>query len=190
VEVTGFKLKENFISLNPNGTEAGQDKITVIVFDNVFKVMPSPGGFGVNVTPGGTYVIPDTTVVSLTFKPGTCTMADVGIERFNPFLFVNLDRGKEIHLPDNLPTSQANQAYFGTGNDDSDPASGRYYRTKTNLPWAIRILPGFDYTAEGYQITSAYLKFATWAESAGVQFPDWYMKANGYRDETKVYQVP
>ena len=190
VEVSGFKLKERFISLNPNGTEAGQEKITVIVFDNVNKVMLSPGGFGINVTPGTTYVTPDTTVVSVSFKSNTYTMANVGIDRFNPFLIVNLDRGKEIHLPDNLPTSLVSQVYFGKGNDDSDPAKGRYYRTKENLPWAIRISPGFDYTIEGDQITGAYLKFAAWAESAGAQYPDWYLKTSGYRDETKIYQVP
>ena len=190
VEVSGTKLKENIVSLNPNGTEAGQGKITVIVFDNVSKVMPSPGGFGVNTVPGNTYVKPDTTVVSILFKPDTYSITDVGIANFNPFMIVNLDRGREIHLPDKLPTSLANQAYFRTGDDDSDPATGRYYKTKTNLPWAINITSGFDYTNETFQITSAYLKFAAWAESSGVQYPDWFLKNSGYRNESNIYQVP
>lgn len=190
VEAAGYKLKESFIHLNPNGTEAAQDKITMIVFDNVLKVMPSPGGFGVNTVPGNTYVKPDTTVVSLIFKPDTYSIADVGIDQFNPFMIVNLDRGKEIHLPDNPPTSLVNQAYFNTGDDNSDPASGRYYKTKSNLPWAIRISSSIDYTNEGAQITSAYLKFAAWAQSAGVQYPDWYLKNSGYRNESNIYQVP
>ena len=190
VEAAGYKLKESFIHLNPNGTEAGQDKITVIVFDNVNKIMPSQGGFGVNTVPGETYVKPDTTVISIIFKPNTYSIADVGIDQFNPFMIINLDRGKEIHLSDHPPTSLVNQAYFKTGDDDSDPASGRYYKTKSNLPWAIRISSGFNYTNERAQITSGYLKFAAWAQSAGIQFPDWYLKNSGYRDESNIYQVP
>ena len=190
VEAAGYKLKESFIHLNPNGTEAGQDKITVIVFDNVNKIMPSQGGFGVNTVPGETYVKPDTTVISMIFKPNTYSIADVGIDQFNPFMIINLDRGKEIHLSDHSPTSLVNQAYFKTGDDDSDPASGRYYKTKSNLPWAIRISSGFNYTNERAQITSGYLKFSAWAQSAGIQYPDWYLKNSGYRDESNIYQVP
>ena len=190
VEVTGYKLKESFINLNPNGTEAGQDKITVIVFDNVCKIMPSPGGFGVNTVPGNTYVKPDTTIVTVSFKPNTYAIEDLLIDSFNPFMIVNLDRGKEIHLPDNPPTSLVNPSYFKTSEDNSDPASGRYYKTKSNLPWAVRISSSFDYTNESAQITSAYLKFAAWAESGGVQYTDWYLKNSGYRDESNIFQVP
>ncbi len=190
LEVAGSKLRESFIQLNPNGTEAGQEKTTVIVFDNVNKIMPSPGGFGVNTVPGAAYVNPDTTIITLSFKPNTYSITDVGIGNFNPFLFVNLDRGKEIHLPNYLPTTLVNQAYFKTGEDNSDPASGTYYKTKTNLPWAINISSGLDYTVESAQITSAYLKFAGWAQSAGVQYPDWNLKNSGYRNEANIYQVP
>lgn len=190
VEAAGYKLKESFIHLNPNGTEAGQNKITVIVFDNVNKIMPSPGGFGVNTVPGAPYVKPDTSIISIIFKPNTYSVADVGLDHFNPFMIVNLDRGKEIHLPDNPPTSLVNLAYFNTGDDNSDPSSARYYKTKTNLPWAIRISSGFDYTNETAQITTAFLKFAAWAQSSGSQYPDWYLKNSGYRDEANIYQVP
>ena len=190
VEVTGFKLTESYINLNANGTEAGQEKITVVVFDNVNKIMPSPGGFGVNVEPGAPFLTPDTTLVTVSFKANTYTMDDIAMDSFNPFMIINLDRGKEVHLPDNPPTSLVNQAWFKTGNDDSDPASGRYYKTQKNLPWAIRISSGFDYTIEKAQITSAYLKFAAWAESSGVQYPDWYLNNNGYRNESHIYQVP
>ncbi len=190
VEVEGYRLKESYISLNPNGTEAGQAKITVVVFDNVYKIMPSPGGFGVNVLPGAAFVTPDTTTVAISLKPDTYSVADVGIADFNPFLIVNLDRGREVHLPDKPPTSLVNPAFFGTGNEDSDPTAGRYYKTNTNLPWALRISTGFNYTIERDQITSAYLKFAPWAESAGVEYPEWYLSNSGYRNESNIYQIP
>jgi LruC domain-containing protein len=121
------------------------------------------------------------------FTPGTYSINDIGIDRFNPFLIVNMDRGKEIHLPDHPPTSLVNTAWFKTSDDDSDPAAGRYYKTKTNLPWAIRIASDFDYTIETAQITRAYLKFATWAESGGVSYPDWYLRTPGYRNEAYIY---
>jgi LruC domain-containing protein len=187
IEVTGFKLKEGIINLSPNGTESGQQKNTIIVFDNAYKIMPFSGGFGVNVQPGATFVQPDTTVISLCFKPNTYSIEDVGIANFNPFLIVNLDRGREIHLPDHPPTSLANPAFFATGNDNSTPATGRYYKTATNLPWAIRISSGYDYTIEGAQITAACLKFGAWAESSGLQFPDWYMDISGYRNVSYIY---
>lgn len=152
--------------------------------------MVSPGGFGVNVEPGSAYVKPDTTRILLGFKPNTYSIADIGIDQFNPFLIINHERGKEVHLPNNLPTSLANTTYFKKGDDDSDPASGRYYKTITNLPWAIRVSADFDYQVEKAQITSAYLKFASWAESAGAQYPDWYLKNSGYRNESNIYQVP
>jgi len=187
IETSGSKLTESYITVGSNGLESGQERPTIIVFDNVNKIMPSPGGFGVNVQPGAPYVDPDTTVVSLLFKPGTYSINDIGIDRFNPFLIVDMDRGKEIHLPDHVPTSLANPAWFKTSEDDSDPASGRYYKTITNLPWAIRIASDFDYTIESVQITSAYLKFAPWAESGGSSYPDWYLDTTGYRNETNIY---
>jgi hypothetical protein len=45
-------LTENIITNDANGTEAGQTKPTIIVFDNAFIHMPHPGiGIGVNTTP-------------------------------------------------------------------------------------------------------------------------------------------
>ncbi len=190
VEVSGSRLKESFIILNPNGTEAGQNKVTVIVFDNDYKIMKFPGGFGINVQPGATYVKPDTTIINIGFKPGTYSITDIGIDQFNPFIIINLNRGKEVHLPNYPPTSLANMTYFKTGNDDSDPATGRYYKTISNLPWAIKVTNGFNYTVEKVQITNAYLKFADWAESSGVLVPDWYVKNPGYRNESNIYEAP
>ncbi len=188
MEAAGIKLTEEYIVLDPNGLESGQERPTVIVYDNVSNIMPSPGGFGVNVQPGAPYVDPDTTVVSMLFKPGSYSINAIAIDRFNPFLIVDMDRGKEIHLPDHAPTSLVNPAWFKTSEDDSDPASGRYYKTTTNLPWAIRIASDFDYTVESAQITSAYLKFAPWAESGGNAFPDWYLDTPGYRNNANIYQ--
>jgi LruC domain-containing protein len=140
--------------------------------------------------PGAPYVDPDTVIINIGLTPDKYTLADLGLTGFNPFLIVDKERGKEVHLPDYPPTSLVNTGYFGTGQDDSDPATGKYYKTSNNLPWAISIASSYDYTIESAQITSAYLKFASWAESSGSQYPDWYLGTAGYRDEANIYQVP
>ena len=96
----------------------------------------------------------------------------------------------EIHLPDFPPTDKADVSLFGTDIDDSQPALGRYYKTKTNLPWAINILDKFNYVIEKTPVNEGFLKFNSWAESAGVNFPDWYKPVSGYRDDAKIYTHP
>lgn len=190
ITVTGYDLREGYITLNGNGTEANQENITIIAFDDAYNVLPSPGGIGVNVVPGEPYVVPDTLVITVGFTPNLYTLDEIGLADFNPFLIVNQERGREVHLPDQAPTSLADPSYFGTDQDDSDPASGRYYKTRNNLPWGINIAESYSYTIELRQITSAYLKFGSWAESSGVLFSDWYKDLNGYRNESNIYQQP
>jgi LruC domain-containing protein len=190
VMVTGYDLKENYITLASNGTESNQELTTIIVFDNANKVLVPSSGFGVNVIPTEPYVTPDTIVISMAFTPNTYAAADLDLIRFNPFLIVNGERGKEIHLPDYLPTSLANVKLFGTGQDDTNPATGKYYKTKSNLPWAINIASSYHYTIESNQITSAYLRFANWAESSGTTYPDWYLDESGYRNSSAIYPLP
>ena len=190
VSVTGYHLTESYITLGSNGTEANQEKITVIVFDNANTILVPNSGFGVNVTPGQPYVTPDTIGISMAFTPNKYAAADIDLAHFNPFLIVNGERGKEIHLPDYQPTSLADVKLFGTGEDDSQPANGKYYKTKSNLPWAINIASSYQYTIESNQITTAYLRFASWAESSGSLYPDWYLDQSGYRNKSAIYQVP
>ena len=91
---------------------------------------------------------------------------------FNAFLIANQDRAKEVHLPDLLPTSKAD--YLGTVDDFSDPASGRYYKTNTNLPWALNIFEGFQIPPEKVPIIIQYPRIVTWANSGGTQDLNWY----------------
>jgi LruC domain-containing protein len=190
ITISGYDLRENYITLAANGTESGQTNTTVIVFDNVSAIMPSTSGFGVNVDPGLPFVTPDTTVVTMAFTPETYTIEQLGLTSFNPFLIVNMERGKEVHLPDYAPTSLVDLAYFGTAQDASDPALGVWYKTATNLPWAINISTSFDYTIERNQITTGYLHFGTWAESGGLAYSDWYLDETGYRNSAAIYQAP
>ena len=189
-EVSGYRIDENYISLNENGTEAGQQIPTIIVFDNIKNILQSDAGFGANVLPELPYLEPDTLRIVLLLTPNTYLLSHFQPENFNPFLIVDMERGKEIHLPDYAPTDLANASYFGQMDDDSDPASGRFYKTQTQLPWAINIIESFDYTIESNQITQGHLHFSEWAESGGTVYPDWFQNKSGYRSASHIYAVP
>jgi len=188
--VTGYSLKESFINLNSNGTESGQAKPTIIVYDNAFKQMTSPGGIGCNTDPNQPYVTPKTLTITINFKPNTYTLNDLDIAHFNPFLIVNKVRGVEVHLPDYEPTSLANTSLFGTADDKSNPAQHHYYRNANNLPWAINFVQSFDYPKEKVDIITVYNHFAEWALSGGSSYPDWYQATAGYRNTNLIYQKP
>lgn len=198
VDVEGTSVDELF-TISSNGTEAGQEWATFIIFDDAFEHLEHPGqGTGVNTTPSAPYVEPVTFDVTIHFRKEDNTFPDGGPvsygsfneSSFNPFIVADEKRGKEIHLPDYPPTSKVDEALQGTANDDSNPEQDRYYKTKNNLPWAINIYKEFDYPVENVEIIEAHLKFAPWAESNGDQFPDWYEDQPGYRNDENIYQEP
>ena len=118
-------------------------------------------------------------------NPITFSQLDIG--NFNPFIIVNQVRGVEVHLPDYLPSSLADQNMLGTFDDASDAGTGKYYVTATNLPWAINIPVLFQYPIEKTDITQVYYHFAEWAESGGQQYQDWYENLPGYRNNALIY---
>ncbi len=188
--VTGYELKSNSIhAIAANGLEAGQSKATVIVYDDSFDQMTHPGmGIGVNTTPWAPYVTPKTLTVEMDFdlsNPITFSQLDIG--NFNPFIIVNQNRNVEVHLPDYIPSDLADQSMLGTFEDASDPGTGKYYVTSTNLPWAINIPIVFQYPIEKTDITQVYYHFAEWAESGGQQYQDWYEDHPGYRNNSLIY---
>lgn len=190
ITVSGSMLFDDCITLNENGTEANQQQPTIIVFDNANKILPSNSGFGANVDPNVPYIEPDTLNISIAFTTNTFVAQDIDIVNFNPFLIVDEIRGKEIHLPNYSPTSLVDESYFGSMDDDSNPATGKYYKTDKNLPWAINIPQSYDYTIEKSKITSGHLKFYEWANSSGTEYADWYKNNTGYRDDAHIYHKP
>jgi LruC domain-containing protein len=187
--VTGSQIEFSYISLALNGVENNQEKAVVIVFDNAENVINRVGGAFYNTENNGLYGISETVTINLHFAQPQL-LSDVGTPPYNPFLIKNMERGTEIHLPDHLPTSLVDPAMFGTGDDDSDPATGRYYKTANNLPWGISIPEKFDYTWELVEVVFGHLKFGDWAESGGTLYPDWYKNLPGYRDATQIYVKP
>ncbi len=186
--VSGMEVESGSIfNLAANGLEQGQSKATIIVLDNCYRIMPHPGtGIGVNTEQSAPYVAPVTISMEITFAPGEVTYSELDIGNFNPFIIVDQVRDVEVHLPDYEPTDLAS-GYFGTLDDASNPGSGIYYKTETNLPWAIHIPESFDYPIEKQDITGAHLKFAEWAESQGTMYPDWFQDKTGYRNSSLLY---
>lgn len=186
--VEGTNLSNDYISLNANGTEAGHSKAVVIMWDDSYDVLnPTYTGIGANTNPEMPFQIPDTMNVTIKFQ-NPVPMNQTGVPPYNPFIIIDGQRGVEVHLPNKAPTALADLSLIGTGHDDSDAASNRYYKTQENLPWAINIVEKFAYPIEKAEIIKAHLKFADWAESGGSIHPDWYKNESGYRDNTFIYE--
>jgi LruC domain-containing protein len=184
----GNRLTNGLIDVLPNGLENNPNESVFMVFDDGFKVLHYEGeyGNGVNTNPDAPYVEPDTLSISIEFTaPQTSKI--IGNPPYNPFIFINQNRGREVHLPDMAPTSRSDPSFFKTVQDDSDPLQGRYYKTAENLPWAINVAGGFTQVTEKTEITKAYLHFANWAQSGGTSSVNWYLDLPGNRDPEYIY---
>ncbi|HML84069.1 MAG TPA: LruC domain-containing protein, partial [Bacteroidales bacterium] len=187
--VTGQRLTDNLVNLNANNTEAGQSKAVIMVFDNGSSILPYGGGnaIGTNTTPGAPWVTPDTIRMNIHLTTPILASA-FGYPPYNPFIFTNGNRSKEVHLADKAPTDLADLSLFGTAQDDSNPATGKYYKTKNNLPWAIHLTERFVYPNEKTPTNTGYNYFNQWAESGGTLYTDWYKNISGYRNTENLYE--
>jgi len=197
--VTGYDIAGSSVfNIAGNGVESGQSKATIVVFDDVRRVMPqTTGGIGVNTQEQYDFIQPVTMTVNINFVDGAITYNQLDIGTFNPFIVVNAVingspgiRGLEVHLPYYEPSDLMDDSYFGTQEDASQPSIGKYFVTENNLPWAINIADDFDWVIEFQDITGAYLHFGEWAESGGDNYSDWYKDFSGYRTNSLIYSVP
>jgi LruC domain-containing protein len=157
--ISGPVLTHGYISLNPNGTEANQDKAVVIFADDVDNIL-------------------NETTISIRFV-SPISASDLGAAPFNPFIIVNKVREKEIHLPYKSTTSLGT---FSGGNQDTD---GNFI-SDNGYPWAISIIHDFKVPKEKINITTAYNFFVNWASSGGLEYKDWYKDNPGNRNNDKL----
>ena len=180
-----FNVSEvSSVTGNSLGLEAGSTKAILKVFNNSKSIIS-----GYNTIANVKYTETDTISCSLTLG----SSKSVTLGNFNPFIFVDeagKGRGYEIHLSGQAPTSLVNKAILGTNSDATTPAKGIYYKTKNNLPFAISVPERFVYPWEKTQIVLAHIRFASWAQSGGSSYTDWYKNLSGYRDDTKLYVKP
>lgn len=161
--VSGPVLTENYISLNSNGTEANQENAVIILADDVDNIL-------------------NETTISVNFVAPVST-SDLGVAPFNPFIIVNSERAKEIHLPYMNRTSLGNSSLEFTG--ENKDADGNFI-SDNGFPWAISIIHDFKVPKEKVDITSAYNFFSTWAESGGTSNVDWYKDNPGNRNDDQL----
>ncbi|MDY0076851.1 MAG: LruC domain-containing protein [Bacteroidales bacterium] len=184
--VSGGKIAGSSITLDAKGMEAGHTNQTIWIVMDAINDLYQSGGF-LNTLPDVPYVETDTIEMAMTLST---PQASYGKAPFNPFIIVNQERGKEVHLLDLPPTALASDEFFGIWEDASVPANGSYYKTDSNLPWAIEIPVSFDYPFEKVDILQTHLKFGDWASSGGDLYPDWYLDKPGYRNQGNIYQKP
>ncbi len=154
--------------------EAKQTWLTWVFFNNASQYAPTPAGYSFyNTEANAPRQDGPVFTLKMTFKTPPLR-ATLGAAPYNPFLFSTADRSIEVHLPDYPPTKLANAALFGTGDDNSKPASGRYYKTAKNLPWAIHIAENWHHPIEKTMISEAYPDFAPWAQGGGKSNLNWY----------------
>ncbi|WP_028108165.1 LruC domain-containing protein [Ferrimonas futtsuensis] len=113
---------------------------------------------------------------------------------FDPFIFASPGKARtgfdappgralEIHMADFPPTDLASDQYFGREQDDSNPGSGRYYRTGNSLPWALEFNHQWSYPAEQQDLLQTYPNFEKYLEYDGGQYTDWHQKSNGVQQK-------
>jgi LruC domain-containing protein len=183
--VTGQQLNKKIFELNTNGTEMKQAKAVIPVFDDPYNVLGFTGSI-VNTVNGGAYSAPKTINLKIELN-NPVSLSSLGAAPYNPFIVVGGERSKEVHLPGSAPTDLVDATLFGTGDDNTDLKSQKYYLSDKYLPWAINLPVQFAYPAEKQDITKAYLMFNNWANSRGYNYMDWYQNLNGYRDATKLF---
>jgi LruC domain-containing protein len=195
LSITGGNLPGTLFTRAANGTESGQTYANIPIFDDVFKVLVYQGGNGgINTNPNVPKADYDTITVLVKFKDGTTTapggvtnISAITFANFNPYIVINQERNREVHLIDKAPTDKANTSLFGTQEDRSNPGQGKYYRTANNLPWALAISQSIPYPTEKTDFSLAFSKFIQWAESNGASFSDWYIDNSGYRNTSNIY---
>jgi len=184
--LSGSRLYGSLFSLNSTGVENGQTNAVIPVVDNVFSLF---NAFMVNTVEGGVTLPSQTININLTLKTPV-DLTTLGTPPYNAFLVVDQNRGREVHLPGNLPTDLAARALFGTKDDKTNPAvASTCYKANQSYPWALKISgTSFDYPVEKADIDKAHLKFSTWVTTIGKSVPDWYIGNAGYRNSSNIYK--
>ena len=103
------------------------------------------------------------------------TRQELGSAPYNPFIYIVGDRLRETHLPNHPPTVKHKTWLFGWSNEGSDPAAGRYYKTKDRgLPWAVNLPDEWQQPLEKQQVHLCYPAFVDWVNTSGAAALDWY----------------
>ena len=194
--VSGTYTNGSVFSLDAKGLENSENQWAIIpIFDRSMDVVQPAGSNFINTEPGSGQVTAPMMEFEVELLGEGVNPADIPnyyplSPPFNPFLVINGDRSKEVHLAGNPPTIEANTDIFGQGDDNSsvNPNDNRYYVTENWLPWAIIVPDGWKHMIETVEIPDGYTYFAEWAESGGDDYEDWYLDQAGYSNPENLWQ--
>ena len=123
-----------------------------------------------------------TYILELVYKTG---IEPSNIASIQPFIYRTEGEGRwEVHIPFEAPTSKMITGYFGTLDDKSVPAEGKYYVRNSNYPFAFYLegvsIDTFKETLllranESVKISDLYPSFLPWVKSNGEEHADWYL---------------
>ncbi|QVL50933.1 MAG: LruC domain-containing protein [Thiocapsa sp.] len=167
--------------------EAGQRDVVFILSSNVTTLTKTGAAFPCsmfNTVMRCPRSAPVPMVAEIHFKT-PLPREQVGDAPYNPFIYRTSKRGLEVHLVDHPPTDKADPKLFGTLDDRSDPAQGRYYRTADDQPWALDVPETWRHPTEWNNIAWAYPDFVTWANSRGAKAANWYI---GRMTEAQIFK--
>lgn len=172
-------------SLSSNGTESGVSLAVIPLFNKVSDATNIESLNFLNTVPGSYNLTPENTIqinLSTPVQPSNLTS-----DNFNFFIIVNargdIQRGKEVHLPGYPPTTKMDNVYLS--GKQLHPVDK--FKFSDGMMWGIMLPVVFEYPAELKAVNNAYLKFEAWAQSSGVEYPDWYVNIPGYRNIEDIY---
>lgn len=132
----------------------------------------------INAELGTTYIL------EINYKRGFTKLTNTAV--IKPFIYRPEENNKrwEVHIPFEAPTNRMNTTYFGTEDDKSVPAEGKYFVRYSDFPFAF-YLDGVDISSfqntllnreyERVMINKLYPTFLRWVRSNGAECADWYL---------------
>lgn len=163
-QVNGNRLFHNYINLASNGVEANQQDAVLILTDDHSRMGHKIKELSVEFT------APLDAAVYQNFE-------------IDPFLIVNKQREREVHLPFKMPTALGD-AQFAKDATSQDTEGN--YKTENGLPWAMLLQGSVYVPREKVGIDSVFNYFQAWALSGGQVNQDWYLDMPGYINKDKI----
>ena len=128
-----------------------------------------------------------TYIIEINYRNGFTKLDNVAVVK--PFIYRTMSEGRwEVHLPYEAPTNKMITSFFGTEDDMSVPAEGKYFVRSGDYPFAFYLegvsISSFKETLleranEKRKISELYPNFLPWATSNGTTHADWYLHPFG-----------